>query len=188
MTRKLLRALLFALLAPAPTLAQEFPFNLFGGDKPARTRAAPRASEQWRRGAAGASHAPRQGRRETKNPAPLTPKPQQTPAQTPAEPPPAPYDPQLQRLAEILGGLSYLRDLCGDRDGEEWRRMMARLREADAPAGMRRQKLTAAFNRGFSSYELTYRACTANARVIIERSLAEAQGLAREVSTRYGNP
>lgn len=182
MSRQLWFALLFALLAPASAVSQGFPFNLFSNDRPAQGRPAPQPEDRRR------EQAPRRKPHQAKKPAaaPAT-KPQQAPAPL-SEPPPAPYDPQLQRLAEVLGGLSYLRDLCGDRDGEEWRKMMARLREAAAPSGVRRQKLTAAFNRGFSGYELTYRACTPNARVIVDRYLAEARGLAQEVSARYGNP
>lgn len=101
---------------------------------------------------------------------------------------PAPYDGQMQRLAEILGVLSYLRDLCGDGDGDYWRGKAAQLREADTPRGARRVKLTAAFNRGFRGYELTYRACTPNARQVIARYLAEAESVSREVAARYGNP
>ncbi len=107
---------------------------------------------------------------------------------TPAEPPPAPYDAQLTRLAEVLGGLSFLRDLCGDGDGDDWRAKMAQLRDAATPSGLRRQNLTAAFNRGFHGYEITYRSCTPNARVLISRYLAEAEKLSQEVVTRYGNP
>jgi uncharacterized protein (TIGR02301 family) len=128
-------------------------------------------------------------RKERKSAKPL-PKPEQK-KQEPAvqaEPPPAPYDPQLIRLAEVLGGLSFLRDLCGDGDGDDWRGRLAQLRDAAAPAGIRRQKLTAAFNRGFHGYELTYRSCTPNARLIISRYLDEAERLSREVVTRYGNP
>jgi uncharacterized protein (TIGR02301 family) len=105
-----------------------------------------------------------------------------------AEPPPAPYDPQLVRLSEVLGGLSFLRDLCGDGDGEDFRSKMSQLRDSAAPAGLRRQKLTAAFNRGFRGYELTYRSCTPNARLVIARYLEEAERLSQDVVTRYGNP
>ncbi len=65
---------------------------------------------------------------------------------------------------------------------------MAQLRDADAPSGARRQRLTAAFNRGFRSYELTYRVCTPNARLMIARYLDEAENLSRDVASRYGNP
>ncbi len=115
--------------------------------------------------------------------------PQKTaPAPAPAEPPAPPYDAELTRLAEILGALSYLRDLCGAGDGEDWRKMMAQLRDAEAPTGTRRLTMTAAFNRGFDGYELTYRACTPNARLVVARYLDEAQTLARDVAARYGNP
>jgi len=83
---------------------------------------------------------------------------------------------------------SYLRDLCGDGDGEEWRGKMAQLRDATAPTGSRRQKLTNAFNHGFHGYEITYRVCTPNAQAIIERYLDEAERLSRDVAVRYGNP
>jgi len=94
----------------------------------------------------------------------------------------------MTRLTEILGALSFLRDLCGDGDGEEWRGKMSTLLNAEAPSGARRQKLTAAFNRGFRGYELTYRACTPNARLVISRYLDEASRLSREIAYRYGNP
>ena len=40
------------------------------------------------------------------------------------EAPPPPYEPQLLRLSEILGALSWLREICGDKDGEQWRASM----------------------------------------------------------------
>jgi uncharacterized protein (TIGR02301 family) len=181
-------ALLLALVAPPQALAQDFLLNLFGlGDRSAERAPSQRSGVSRER--LSPSHASsRRKRHDAKKTGAFPAKPQQPQAPASPEPPPAPYDPQLRRLAEILGGLSYLRDLCGDRDGDDWRRMMASLREAEAPAGLRRQRLTAAFNRGFSSYELTYRACTPNARLIIERYLSEAHGLAQEISARYGNP
>lgn len=108
--------------------------------------------------------------------------------EAPAETPPTPYDGKLRRLAEVLGGLSYLRDLCGDGDGDDWREKLARLREADSPTGARRERLTASFNRGFRGYELTYRVCTPNARTTIARYLDEADRLARDITVHYGNP
>jgi len=106
----------------------------------------------------------------------------------PAEAPPPPYEPQLARLSELLGALAYLRDLCEDHDGAAWREKMAALLDAEAPSGVRRQKLTAAFNRGFHGYQLTYRSCAANAQTVMTRYLDEAGQLARDVSARYGNP
>ncbi len=84
--------------------------------------------------------------------------------------------------------MSYLSDLCGGDDGDEWRGKMAQLRDAEAPTGPRRQKLNAAFNRGFRGYELTYRVCTPNARLVIARYLGEADRLSRDLTARFGEP
>jgi uncharacterized protein (TIGR02301 family) len=167
----------------AQASTKDLPADFGGGDRAARGQAEPALR------LALAEHKPaprakRESRRESQKPAPK--KPQE--AAPEPEPPPAPYDPQLLRLAEVLGGLSYLRDLCGDGDGEEWRGKMAQLRDATAPTGSRRQKLTNAFNHGFHGYEITYRVCTPNAQAIIERYLDEAERLSRDVAVRYGNP
>ncbi len=109
----------------------------------------------------------------------------------PAPPPPtvdpsAPYEPQLLRLAEIMGSLAYLRDLCGARDGDQWRARMASLMEAETGGAARKERLAGAYNRGFRGFETTYRVCTANARVVIERYIDEGGRLARDVGSRYG--
>ncbi|MGD9543721.1 MAG: TIGR02301 family protein [Methylocystis sp.] len=111
-----------------------------------------------------------------------------TQAPTGPERPPPPYEPQITRLSEVLGALAFLRDLCGAGDGEEWRGKMAALLDADAPSGSRRQKLMASYNRGFHGYELTYRACTPNAKTAIARYLSEASRLTRDITYRYGSP
>jgi len=176
-----------ALLAAPPVAAQDFFSDLFGGG---RARSAQPRGQEWGRSASSRGNERRHGQKShdaKTGPAKPVPKAFSS-GDASAEPPPAPYDAQLQRLAEILGGLAYLRDLCGSSDGEEWRKMMSRLLEADAPSGLRRQRMTAAFNRGFGGYEITYRACTPNARLVIARYLGEAEGLARDVAARYGNP
>jgi uncharacterized protein (TIGR02301 family) len=99
---------------------------------------------------------------------------------------PVPYEPSLLRLAEIMGALSYLRDLCGIRDGEDWRAKMSALVEAEGITEARRERLAGAYNRGFRGYETTYRACTDNARVIISRYLDEGSRIARDVTSRFG--
>lgn len=102
--------------------------------------------------------------------------------------PPPPYQAQLVRLSELMGSLAFLRDLCPEKDGGEWRDKMSALLEAEAPNGPRRDAYTAAFNRGFHSYELTYRVCTENAKVASARFLDEAAKISKDVSYRYGNP
>jgi len=163
----------------APARAQDFFQNLFGWGQ---QHSAPRVIERT---------AP-PAKSKKKNAAKTPPASKQQPAQ-PATPPPAaegpppPYEPQLLRLSEILGALSYLRDLCGSEDGEDWRVKMTSLLEAEAKTGQRRLKLTGAFNRGFRGYETTYRSCTPNARSAISRYLDEGGRIAHDIAYRYGN-
>jgi uncharacterized protein (TIGR02301 family) len=104
----------------------------------------------------------------------------------PTEPPPPVYEDKLLRLAEILGALSFLRDLCGARDGAAWRAEMQALLDAEQPAAQRRARLIGRFNHGFETFNAVYRTCTPSAELAISRYLAEGQSLANEVRSRYG--
>jgi uncharacterized protein (TIGR02301 family) len=108
------------------------------------------------------------------------------PEQSAVEGPPPPYEPQLLRLSEILGALSYLRDICEARDGEAWRAKMSALLDAEAKTQTRRERLAGAFNRGFRGYEVIYRTCTPNAETVITRYLSEGGQIARDINYRYG--
>jgi uncharacterized protein (TIGR02301 family) len=100
---------------------------------------------------------------------------------------PAPYDPKLMRLAEILGSVSYLRNLC--KGGEsDWREMMQELLgEETANEPQRTARLTAAFNRGYRSFAATYVKCTPQAIAAEEAYRAEGATLATEITARFGN-
>jgi uncharacterized protein (TIGR02301 family) len=98
-----------------------------------------------------------------------------------------PYERQILRLAEILGALTYLRDICGANDGPVWRDKMQALLEAEAKTPPRRERLAGAYNQGLRGYQLTYRACTPNAELIISRFLDEGGKIARGVANRYGS-
>jgi uncharacterized protein (TIGR02301 family) len=99
----------------------------------------------------------------------------------------APYETEIVRLAEILGALHYLRDLCGAREGALWRNEMQALLDAEAPSGERRDRLTASFNRGYRGFQQTYRTCTPAADLSIRRYLEEGSKIARDITARYGN-
>lgn len=101
------------------------------------------------------------------------------------EPPPPIYEGKLLRLAEILGSLSFLRDLCGADDGNVWRREMSALLAAEKPPPTRRTRLIARFNHGFESFNAVYRSCTPSARLSISRYLTEGEALANDVRGRY---
>jgi uncharacterized protein (TIGR02301 family) len=104
-----------------------------------------------------------------------------------AEGNPAPFDVDLMRLAEILGALHHLRNVCGANEGQKWLQEMQSLLEAEAPRGDRHNRLVASFNRGFRSFQQTYRSCTPAADLAIRRYLAEGAKIAREITARYTN-
>lgn len=108
------------------------------------------------------------------------------PEASPSGEPPAPiYEEKLLRLAEILGSLSFLRDLCGGGDGPSWRAEMTALLAAEDPPPQRRLRLIARFNHGFESFNAVYRTCTPSARLAVARYLAEGETLAGDVRGRY---
>jgi uncharacterized protein (TIGR02301 family) len=100
-------------------------------------------------------------------------------------------DPHLLRLAEILGALAYLQDLCKEREtqagGQIWRAQMTALLEAEGTSPARKERLAGAYNRGFRGYEFSYRRCTANALAIIARFLDESSRIAHEIAPREGS-
>ncbi len=108
-------------------------------------------------------------------------------AQTPARNRAAAYEAELIQLSEILGSLHYLRPLCGEADKGRWRNEMQTLLESAAFPGDRRALLVTSFNRGYYSYEQTYRTCTPAARLAIQRFLDEGARLSRDIALRYGN-
>jgi uncharacterized protein (TIGR02301 family) len=84
-----------------------------------------------------------------------------------------PYDDKLMRLAEILGAVHYLRELCSANDGQLWRERMKELLDTEGGTAIRRARLTRSFNQGYRSYRRTYVTCTPTAQSSIERFLAE---------------
>lgn len=89
-----------------------------------------------------------------------------------------PYDEKLLQLAEILGAMHFLRELCGANDGMLWRDRMRELIDADGSTAIRRARLTRSFNNGYRSYSRTYATCTPSAQMAIARFLKEGPELA----------
>ena len=86
----------------------------------------------------------------------------------------------------MAGSLAYLRDLCGDGDGAQFRAKMQSLLAADGIAESQRDLIAGAYNKGFDDYRLTYRTCTPAAGEVIAKYLAETARLAAELASRYG--
>lgn len=121
-------------------------------------------------------------------PRPVQPPPPQQEAQPqPPQSQPAPYDRDLQRLAEILGSLHFLRGICGSNEGQKWRNEAQVLIDTEAPSGERHEQMIASFNRGYRAFQQSYRTCTPAADFAIRRYLAEGAKIAREITARYAN-
>jgi uncharacterized protein (TIGR02301 family) len=156
---RFLTALSLALCVAAGPASAQFQFPFFR--PPAPPRAAPR-------------------------PAPQTPPKAQPQPDAPAQAP-TPYDRDLQRLAEILGALHFLRGICSADEGQKWRDEAQALIDAEAPAGDRRDQMVASFNRGYRGFQQSYRTCTPAADVATRRYLEEGAKIAREITARYAN-
>lgn len=99
---------------------------------------------------------------------------------------PPPYEPQIMRLAELLGALHHLRTVCQAPDANQWRDRLAALIEAEDPTPDRRDRLAGSFNASFRTWARSYRTCTPAARAASQMFLAEAAKIAADVKARYG--
>ncbi len=88
-----------------------------------------------------------------------------------------PYDQQIYQLAELLGAVHYLRELCGAEEGQIWRNQMRELVSAEGTTALRRARLVDSFNKGYRGYARTYRTCTKPALVAIDRFLEQGASL-----------
>jgi len=127
-------------------------------------------------------------------PAPARPPASAAPPVAPSGPPPpllqdepAPYDPDLERLSEILGALHFLRGICSSTEGQKWRNEAQALIDAEAPTGNRHDEMIAGFNRGYRGFQQSYRTCTPAADAVIRRYLEEGAKIARDITARYAN-
>ncbi len=102
------------------------------------------------------------------------------------EPLPPVYEDRLLRLSEILGGLHFLRQLCGFEDGAAWRAEMDGLLKSEKPGPVRRARLVSRFNHGFETYYAVYRSCTPSARRAIALYLVEGGRITNDIRARYG--
>ncbi|MHA1517991.1 MAG: TIGR02301 family protein [Alphaproteobacteria bacterium] len=101
-----------------------------------------------------------------------------------APPPPddRPYDNKLMKLAEILGAVHYLRELCGADEGQLWRDQMKAILKNEGTTAVRRAKLVKSFNDGYRGYRRTYRTCTQSATLATKRFSAEGAQIAASLA------
>ena len=112
-------------------------------------------------------------------------------ATNPQEPPPEgarpPYEKELVRLAEIIGSVHYLRELCAANEGSLWRDQMNTLLQAEEPGPQWRAYLVQNFNNGYRGFQRTYRQCTPSATLAAQRYMEEGAQLTELMRTRYAN-
>jgi uncharacterized protein (TIGR02301 family) len=94
------------------------------------------------------------------------------------------YQPQMERLAEIMGSLYFLQPLC-QAGTTDWRTQMEDLINLDEPDEDRRQRLAGAFNGGYTAFARFHHACTPAAKEALTRLLTEAETVARDIHTRF---
>ena len=106
------------------------------------------------------------------------------PRESSAPPPPddRPYDNKLMRLAEILGAVHYLRELCGAEEGQIWRDQMKEILRNEGTTAVRRAKLVNSFNDGYRGYRRTYRSCTQSATLATVRFSSEGASIAASLA------
>jgi uncharacterized protein (TIGR02301 family) len=106
------------------------------------------------------------------------------PRESTAPPPPddRPYDNKLMRLAEILGAVHYLRELCGAQEGQLWRDQMKEILKNEGTTAVRRAKLVNSFNDGYRGYRRTYRTCTPSATLATTRFSTEGATIAASLA------
>ena len=91
----------------------------------------------------------------------------------------------MLRLAELMGSLHYLRGLCGAADSGDWRARMTALLDSETSDEARRSRLAGAFNRGYRTFQQTYRSCNASANTTINAYVTEGQKITRDIATRF---
>jgi uncharacterized protein (TIGR02301 family) len=91
------------------------------------------------------------------------------------------YDADLMRLAEILGSVHYLRDICGAQEGQLWRRKMEKLIATERSDPQQKRRMVAHFNHGYRSFSEIYRSCTQAAAGVANRYVEEGARLTRKL-------
>jgi uncharacterized protein (TIGR02301 family) len=114
------------------------------------------------------------------------PPPATQPAPPPPEAAPAPYEADLIKLAEILGSLALLRQVCEGTDKDVWAARMRALIEVEGRSPAIRDRLAGAFNQGFRAYALLHRRCTPASQEASVRLAREGDVLSRTLASRYG--
>ena len=89
---------------------------------------------------------------------------------------------RLVRIAEIMGGLHYLRGICDKENNQVWRGNMLRLLDLEQPPQDVRERMVSRFNSYFDREKRSYSTCNRKATREIKRLAGEGQQLTSELT------
>ncbi|WP_273757999.1 TIGR02301 family protein [Bartonella sp. AU55XJBT] len=102
-----------------------------------------------------------------------------------------PYEKKLLRLAEILGSLHFLQNLCKPPTNQwptnQWYDYMNALIEAEHPIPQRRAYFYEAFNEAYRAFSENYHHCTQAAIEANQRYIQEGRALSENLLIHYNN-
>ncbi|WP_354186433.1 TIGR02301 family protein [Bartonella japonica] len=97
-----------------------------------------------------------------------------------------PYEKKLLRLAEILGSLHFLQNLCST-PTNQWYNYIGALIEAEQPIPQRRAYFYEAFNESYRAFSENYHHCTQSAIEASQRYIKEGSALSENILTHFSN-
>ena len=98
-----------------------------------------------------------------------------------------PFASELERLAEIMGSLQFLTELCAEEE-QPWRAEMTALIAAAEGTEAWRMRVADRYNLGYTSFAAIYRDCTPAAIEAISRYRQRGAILAEEIAQQFGSP
>ncbi|WP_208441099.1 TIGR02301 family protein [Bartonella raoultii] len=97
-----------------------------------------------------------------------------------------PYETKLLRLAEILGALHFLQNLCST-PTNQWYEYMNALIEEEQPMPERRAYFYQAFNEAYRAFSENYHHCTQSAIEANQKYIKEGRSLSESLLVQYNN-
>lgn len=99
-----------------------------------------------------------------------------------------PYEDRLHRVAELVGSLHYITNLCGTAKNDQFRIKMQEFIEAETlNEPLRRKLLISKYNKGYRAFASVYTSCTDSAKLVETNYRSEGKALIDELLSRYSN-
>ncbi|MEO9459260.1 MAG: TIGR02301 family protein [Lentilitoribacter sp.] len=99
-----------------------------------------------------------------------------------------PYESRLHRVAELVGSLHYITNLCGTAKNDQFRIKMQEFIEAETlNEPLRRKLLISKYNKGYRAFASVYTSCTDAAKLVETNYRTEGKALIEELLSRYSN-